>query len=96
MRSSARRSPGMAKSMVFVPPVAALESRMAWRSEPGPLSAVVVTRKTPSVMRNWAWTGLAPSDWASRLSVGEPSKPDGGAVYVNPSSAAFSAESGPV
>ena len=35
--------PGMAKSIVLVPPVAALESRMAWRSEPGPLSAVVVT-----------------------------------------------------
>ena len=32
--------------MVLVPPVAALESRIAWRSEPGPLSAVVVTTKT--------------------------------------------------
>jgi len=32
------------------PPVAASESRMAWRSEPGPLSAVVVTEKIPSVM----------------------------------------------
>ena len=41
--------PGMAKSIVLVPPVCALESRIAWRSEPGPLSAVVVTTKTPSV-----------------------------------------------
>ena len=40
--------PGMAKSIVFVPPVAVLESRIAWRSEPGPLSAVVVTTKRPS------------------------------------------------
>ena len=40
----------MAKSIVFVRPVAALESRIAWRSEPGPLSAVVSTTKTPSVI----------------------------------------------
>ena len=38
--------------MVFVRPDAVLESRIAWRSEPGPLSAVVVTRKTPSVIAN--------------------------------------------
>ena len=38
----------MAKSIVLVAPVAVLESRIAWRSEPGPLSAVVVTTKTPS------------------------------------------------
>ncbi len=45
--------PGISKSMVLVlPMVAASESRMAWRSEPGPLSAVVVTEKTPSVMSN--------------------------------------------
>ena len=41
---------GMAKSIVFVAPVALLESRIAWRSEPGPLSAVVSTTKTPSVI----------------------------------------------
>ena len=44
--------PGMAKSIVLVAPVAALESRIAWRSEPGPLSAVVVTTKRPSPMTN--------------------------------------------
>ena len=58
-------APGMAKSIVFVPPVTLLESRIAWRSEPGPLSAVVVTTKTPSVTTNCAWSGSAPSDWAS-------------------------------
>ena len=68
----------MAKSIVFVPPVAALESRIACRSEPGPASAVVVTTKTPSVRRSWAWTGAAPVDWASRLSVALPWKPGGG------------------
>ena len=48
-RSSGRPSPGMSKSMVFTPPVAALESRIAWRSEPGPVSAVLVTEKMPSL-----------------------------------------------
>ena len=57
--------PGMAKSIVFVPPVAALESRIAWRSEPGPLSAVVVTEKNPSVRLTWAWSAGAPADWHS-------------------------------
>ena len=66
-------APGMAKSIVFVPPVAALESRIAWRSEPGPLSAVVVTRKTPSVIdelglerRARRPTGHPGSAWCSR------------------------------
>ena len=35
----------MLKSMVLVDPVAALESRIAWRSEPGPLSPVLLTTK---------------------------------------------------
>ena len=38
--------------------MAALESRIAWRSEPGPLSAVVSTTKTPSVIANCAWSGV--------------------------------------
>ena len=60
----------MAKSIVFVPPVSALESRIAWRSEPGPLSAVVVTTKTPSVISEIAaWIGIAPADSASSVSV---------------------------
>ena len=63
--------PGMSKSIVFVPPVAMLESRIAWRSEPGPLSAVVVTRKTPSVMHELGLERRRPSDWASRAERGE-------------------------
>src|SRR5262245_23691191 len=42
----------MSKSMVFVAPVAALESRRAWRSEPGPLSPVLVTRKADRSVRS--------------------------------------------
>ena len=42
----------MSKSIVLVAPVAALESRIAWRSEPGPLSAVLVTRKVDSSVRS--------------------------------------------
>ena len=37
--------PGISKSIVLVAPAAALESRIAWRSEPGPLSSVLLTRK---------------------------------------------------
>ena len=37
---------------MFVPPVAALESRIAWRNEPGPLSAVLVTRKVERRVRS--------------------------------------------
>ena len=33
--------PAMSKSIVLVAPTAASESRIAWRSEPGPLSAVI-------------------------------------------------------
>ena len=64
----------MSKSIVLVPPTARLESRMAWRSDPGPLSAVVVTANRPLVttIGTWAWIGAAPSDCASRLSVGAP------------------------
>src|SRR5436190_1415213 len=40
------RPPGLVTLMV--PPAAALASRMAWRSEPGPASAVVVTAKVPA------------------------------------------------
>ena len=77
--------------MVLVPPVVALESRMACRREPGPLSAVVVTTKMPSVIETWAWIGLAPSDPASRLKDVSPWKSGGGA-NVNRASAASSAE----
>ena len=42
----------MSKSMVLVLPVAAFESRIAWRSEPGPLSAVVLTRKLERSVRS--------------------------------------------
>ena len=38
-------APGMAKSIVLLPPVAALDPRIACRSDPGPLSAVVLTSK---------------------------------------------------
>ena len=44
--------PGISKSIVFVAPVAALESRIAWRSEPGPLSPVLLTRKVDSSVRS--------------------------------------------
>ncbi len=36
-------TPGMSKSIVLVPLTARSESRIAWRSDPGPPSAVVVT-----------------------------------------------------
>ncbi len=67
-------APGMSKSIVFVPPTAWSESTIAWRSDPGPPSAVVVTVNRPSVttIETWAWTTAAPVDWASRLSVGVP------------------------
>ena len=58
---------GMAKSMVLVAPVTALESRMAWRSEPGPLSAVVVTVNRPLVTTIWTWAGIG--DETVRLGV---------------------------
>ena len=62
----------MAKSIVFVPPVAVLESRIAWRSEPGPLSAVVLTTKTPSVIDELRLrAACAPSDWASSAQRGD-------------------------
>ena len=35
----------MSKSIVLVAPPALLESRIAWRSEPGPLSLVLLTTK---------------------------------------------------
>ena len=70
--------PGMAKSIVTVRPVTLLESRIAWRSEPGPLSAVVSTTKTPSVITNCVWSGCAPSDWASRVRVVKTWDPAGG------------------
>ena len=65
-------APGISKSMVFVPATARLESRIAWRSEPGPPSAVVVTSNRPLVttIGTWAWIGAAPSNCASRFSVG--------------------------
>src|SRR5262245_29798006 len=54
-------SPGMANSIVFVPPpVAVLASRMAWRSEPGPLSAVVVTRKLERTVRSSSQSKRSP------------------------------------
>ena len=37
--------PAMAKSISLVAPVAALESRIAWRSDPAPVSFVLLTRK---------------------------------------------------
>ena len=43
VRSSGLPRPGWRSRSVAVPPVAVLASRIAWRSEPGPLSAVVVT-----------------------------------------------------
>ena len=72
-----------------------LESRMAWRSDPGPLSAVVVTTKRPSVIGQPApaTTGRH-RGWASTLSVVLPWNPGAG-VKVRPSRAALSAERGP-
>ncbi len=81
----------MAKLIVFAPLVAVFESRMAWRSDPGPLSAVVVTEKNPSVMFTCAWSAGAPSESALKLSVVLPENPVV-AVKVIPSSAAFRAE----
>ena len=57
-----------------------LESRIAWRSEPGPLSAVVLTTKTPSVIANCVWSGGAPSDWASSVRVAKTCGPGGRGV----------------
>ena len=70
-------APGMAKSIVTVRPGTLLASRIAWRSEPGPLSAVVSTTKTPSVIRNCVWSGGAPSDWAPRVRVVKTCGPGG-------------------
>ena len=42
----------MSKSIVLVAPTAALESRIACRSEPGPLSSVLLTRKVDSRVRS--------------------------------------------
>src|SRR5262249_58793562 len=44
--------PGMSKSIALVAPTALLESRIAWRIEPGPLSPVFVTRKVDSTVRS--------------------------------------------
>ena len=82
-------APGMAKSIVTVRPVARLASRIAWRSEPGPLSAVVSTTKTPSVITNCA------SEWRRAVGLGTERRgwqrravPPAG-VKIRPSSAAF-------
>ena len=85
----------MAKSIVLPPPVAGSESRIAWRSEPGPLSAVVVTTKTPSVITICVWSGAAPKDWAPRVRVVKTWGPAGG-LKIMPSRAASSAASGPL
>ena len=42
----------MSKSIVLVAPVAALESRIAWRSEPAPLSPVFNTLNVDSSVRS--------------------------------------------
>jgi hypothetical protein len=44
--------PGMAKSMTCVPGAPAFESRIAWRSDPGPLSAAVLTSNVDSSVRH--------------------------------------------
>ena len=79
---------GMSKMMLLVPPPRALESRIAWRREPGPLSAVVVTVTRPLVTLNWTWagTGAAPNVLASRFRVRTPWNP-GGETNVKLSSA---------
>src|SRR5262249_12466703 len=66
-----RPGPGISNLVVFVPPMAALESRIACRREPGPLSAAVETTKTPLVMTiwNWDWSVEAPTARATRISV---------------------------
>ena len=54
-------APGMLKSIVFAAPVAALESRIAWRSEPGPLSPVFETRNVDSSVRSSTTRTAGPS-----------------------------------
>ena len=70
--------PGMAKLIVNVPPVTILASRIAWRSEPEPLSAVVVTTTTPSVIATCASSEGAPEDRAFSVRLAKTSGPAGG------------------
>ena len=51
-RSSGLPGPGWRSRSCSVPPVAALESRIACLKEPGPLSAVVFTRNVDSSVRS--------------------------------------------
>ena len=70
-RSSGLPVPGNANAIVLLPPVA-LESRIACRSEPGPLSPVFVTRQADSRsrssiassrgLRREALAGMPPAD----------------------------------
>ena len=57
---SSRPLPGILKSMVFVWPVAELESRIACRSEPGPLSFVLETTKVASSVRSSSHSNSPP------------------------------------
>jgi len=70
--------PGMAKSIVTVRSGTVLASRIAWRSEPGPASAVLSTTKTPSVIPNRVSSGGAPLDWAPSARVAKTCGPAGG------------------
>src|SRR6516165_464157 len=85
-------APRMVKAIVTGPAVKVLASRIAWRSEPGPLSAVVVTTKTPSVSTSCAASGGAPYDPALSVSMVITWGPGGG-VYRGPASAALRARS---
>jgi hypothetical protein len=90
-------APGMAKSIVAVRPGRLLASRMAWRSDPGPLSAVVLTTATraPSVITNRVSSDGAPADWALRVRLVKTWAPGDG-VYRSPFNAALRAESEPL
>ena len=72
--------PEISKSIVFVALVVALESKIASRSDPGPLSAAVVTSNVcwpatsfETAIRTEDWSGAEPSDSAARLRTGMPS-----------------------
>ena len=70
--------PGMSKSIAVAPAATSFASRIAWRSEPGPLSAFVSTLNTPSVMISVLSSGVAPADVAPMVSVAKKWAPTGG------------------
>ena len=75
--------PGMAKVIVS-PPIRALASRIAWRSEPAPLSLVLVTTSVSgpatvtvvvAVAELFAGTGSCSSAWTVAVLLSEPMAP---------------------